>query len=107
MSVVGRLVTDVLPEFGGEMRRLLVERGEAGLAGQVAELRIVEICGCGDDFCSTFYVRERPEGTYGPGHRNVPLGTDEGLVSLDVVDGAIVCVEVLYREDVGELLAGG
>ena len=107
MSVLGRLVTDVLPEFAGEMRRLLLELGEPELAAQVAGMRIEEVCGCGDDFCSTFYVRVRPEGTYGPGHRNVPLEADEGLVTLDVVDGVIVCVEVLYRDDVGELLAGG
>ena len=106
MSVLGRRVMEVLPEFAGEMRRSLLEMGEAALAGQVAELRIEELCGCGDDFCSTFYVRERPKGTYGPGHRNVPLETDDGLVCLDVVEGVIVCVEVLYRADVGEMLGG-
>lgn len=106
MGVIGKLVTEILPEFAGEMQRLLVECGEAGLATQVAELRFEEMCACGDDFCSTFYVRPRPEGTFGPGHRNVPLGVDEGLVCLDVVGAEIVCVEVLYREDVREVLEG-
>jgi len=24
-------------------------------------------CGCGDDFCQSFYTQPRPEGPYGPG----------------------------------------
>jgi len=42
----------------------------------------------------------KPEGSFGPGHRNVVLTTDEGMLVLDVVTGEIACVEVLDRKDV-------
>ena len=38
------------------------------------------------------------------GHENVVLDEAEGLVVLDVVNGQIVCVEVLDRADVKERL---
>jgi hypothetical protein len=40
----------------------------------------------------------------GPGHSNLVLDTTSGMVVLDVVDNAIVAVEVLDRPDVKELL---
>jgi len=75
MSAVGRLVMDVLPEFGGEMRRLLLELGEAGMAAQVAGLRIVEICGCGDTSVPTLRSDSAVTPSFSVGSAGICLGT--------------------------------
>jgi hypothetical protein len=98
------LLTTVLPTFAAELRRLLIEKGEPELAAQVSGLAIVDRCRCGDDFCATFYTRPKPEGAFGPSHRNVVLPPDEGTIILDVVAGEIACVEVLDRPGVREKL---
>ena len=98
------LLTDALPAFATELRQLLEKQGEAELAAQVPGLMIFDRCRCGDDFCATFYTQPKPDGAYGPGHRNVPLTPDEGMVILDVVGAEIACVEVLDRNDVREKL---
>jgi len=90
----------VLPAFATELRRLLEEHGEPEFAAQVPGLMIFDRCRCGDDFCSTFYTQPKPKGGYGPGHRNVRLMLEEGMLILDVVAGEIPCVEVLDRKDV-------
>ncbi len=62
-------------------------------------LRVVARCGCGDDFCQSFYTAPKPDGAYGPGHRNVLLDPPwSGMLILDVVDGLIAYVEVLDRD---------
>jgi hypothetical protein len=86
-------LADVLPVFATELRQLLEEQGEPELAAQVPGLKIF-------DFCSTFYTQPKPEGAYGPGHRNVALRPEDGMLILDVVGGEIACVEVLDRNDV-------
>ena len=98
------LLTETLPAFAAELRQLLVEKGEPELAAQVPGLVIFDRCRCKDDICSTFYVQPRPEGAYPLGHRNVALTPEEGMVILDVVDGEIMCVEVLDRKDVRQKL---
>jgi hypothetical protein len=97
-------LADVLPEFTAELRQLLTEQDESELAAQVPGLMIFDRCRCGDNFCSTFYTQTRPEGGFGPGHRNVRLMPEEGMLILDVVTGEIACVEVLDRNDVREKL---
>jgi len=95
----------VLPAFTAELQQLLVKQGEPELAAQVPSLRILERCDCGDDFCATFYTRPKPNGSFGPGHRNVRLFPDEGsLLVLDIVDGEIACIELLDRSDIREML---
>lgn len=94
------LLADTLPAFAAELQRLLTEAGEPELAAQVPGLVILDRCRCGDDFCATFYTQPKPEGRYGPGHRNVALTPEEGMLILDVVDDKIACVEVLYRDEV-------
>ncbi|WP_405440718.1 hypothetical protein OG373_26330 [Streptomyces avidinii] len=93
------LVRDVLPALAAELVRLLEEEGERELAICANDLRIVADCGCGDDFCQSFYTERRPTGPYGPGHRNVPLSADRGYLILDVVHGRIMFVEVLDRPE--------
>jgi hypothetical protein len=100
------LVKDALPEFARELDRLLTAEGHTDLAKQVPELKIVDRCRCGDDFCSTFYTQPKPQGSYGAGHENIELEPEQGMIILDVVNGRIMCVEVLNRNDVQhELLA--
>ena len=93
-------LADVIPAFATELRQLLEEQGESELAAQVPQLRIFDRCRCGDDFCATVYTQPKPNGGFGPGHRNVRLMPSEGMLILDVVAGEIACVEVLDREDV-------
>ena len=94
------LVSAVLPALAEELHQLLVQQDEPELAAQIAGLRIVDRCRCDDDFCSTFYVRPKPKGAYGPDHRNVSLTPKEGMLILDVVHEKIAGVEVLYRDDI-------
>jgi hypothetical protein len=98
------LLTETLPAFAAELRQLLIEKGQPDLAAQVPGLMILDRCRCKDDFCATFYTRPKPNGAYGPGHWNVALTPDEGMLILDVVGGRIACVEVLDRNEIREML---
>jgi hypothetical protein len=93
-------LNEVLPELAYELEALLTAQGESILAGQVAELRIVGRCHCGDSFCAMFYTKSKPAGAYGPGHRAVALTPETGIFALDVIDGKIAAVEVLYRDEI-------
>ena len=93
-------LVNVFPELSAELHQLLIERGESELTSQVQELKVVERCRCGDDFCGMFYVLPKPGGAYGPGHRNVALTPKEGMLILDVVSNKIAAVEVLYRDEI-------
>jgi hypothetical protein len=98
------LLAETLPEFAQELQRLL-QTQKPELAVQVPILKIVEGCGCGDDFCASFYTQPKPNGAYGPGHDTLLLDTEApGMLILDVVDGVISFVEVLYRPDVRQKL---
>jgi hypothetical protein len=98
------LLSDVFPLLSKELQQLLEEMGEAYLASQVERLKIVDRCRCGDDFCASFYTQPKPKGAYGPGHRNVVLDPDKGMLILDVVDGVIAQVEILHRNDIRQKL---
>jgi hypothetical protein len=93
-------LVDAFPLLSEELQQLLVQKGESELAAQVPGLAILERCRCGDDFCATFYVQPKPKGAYGPGHRNVSLEPQQGMLILDIVDDKIACVEVLYRDEI-------
>lgn len=94
------LLTESLPELSVELIRLLVAANESALAEQVASLSIVERCSCGGSHCSSFYTAPKPVGAYGPGHRNVLLEPDHGMIILDVVAERIMQIEILDRDDV-------
>jgi hypothetical protein len=95
---------ELLPDFGAELERGLRDDGEDTLVSQVPSLRIDKVCGCGDDFCASFSTGPKPNGTWGEGHRNVTPRVDAGMVILDVVNGVIRYVEVLWRDDVREIV---
>ncbi|MFJ6016624.1 hypothetical protein [Streptomyces sp. NPDC092952] len=93
------LVREVFPEFAGELVALLEAEGESDLAICAWDLRLVAECGCDDDACQSFRTEPHPDGQpYGPGHRCVPLLPEKGMLTLDVVDGRIMYVEVLGGE---------
>ena len=86
------------PLFADELAAALEASGEDQLTDQVDRLRIVEVCGCGDDFLQSFYTAPKPAGAYGYGHRNVCLDPPwPGYLVVDVVHDNIVHVEVLDR----------
>jgi hypothetical protein len=93
-------LAETLPDFALELQQLLVKACEPELAAQIPGLVILDRCRCGDDFCSSFYTKPKPEGRYGPNHDCMDLDADEGMVLLDVVAGKIAHVEVLNRDDV-------
>jgi hypothetical protein len=99
------LLNSSLPNLSRELTALLLTAGEPDLAAQIGGLEIVQRCPCNDDFCATFYTAPRPAGAYGPGHRNISLEPEKGMIILDVVDERIMKVEVLYRDDVRSQLA--
>ncbi|MEU0558668.1 hypothetical protein [Dactylosporangium sp. NPDC006015] len=97
-AVEAPLLRTMWPVFTAELAAALAAEGEDRLTDQVDRLRVVEVCGCGDDFCQSFYTAAKPAGTYGVGHRNVCLDAPwPGYLILDVVHDEIMYVEVLYR----------
>jgi len=96
---------DLLPAFAAELEHALRADGEDALAEQVDSLLVESLCGCDDDFCSSFYAGARPDGAWGPSLRSVTPTVPTGMVILDVVDDRIRYVEVLYRDDVKAALA--
>lgn len=98
------LLEDVLPELAGELRTLLEKSGEFQLAAQVPSLCIIDRCRCGDDFCATFYTAPKPKGAWEARHETIALDIENGYLNVDVNDGRIVCVEVLYRDDIRDKL---
>lgn len=92
------LIRDVFPGLIAELTALLEEEGERELAFCAWDLRLVEECGCGDDFCQSIRTADHPQGQpYGPGHRCVPLSPSKGMLILDIVDGRIMYIEILDR----------
>ncbi|MBX7268783.1 hypothetical protein KIF24_24035 [Micromonospora sp. Llam7] len=85
------------PVFTAELAAALRAEGEEPLAEQVGRLRVVQTCGCRDDFCRSFRTAPKPDGAYGDGHRNVCLDAPwPSHPILDVVHDEIRYVEVLY-----------
>jgi hypothetical protein len=95
---------ETFPQLSKELQQLLTSAGESELAGQVPELTIVDRCRCSDDFCATFYTQPMPAGRYGPGLRTIALKPNEGTLILDVVDGVVAQIEVLYRDHIRQKL---
>ena len=94
------LLREVLPDLAAEVESLLSREGEAELARQVQELQIVDRCRCGDDFCAAVYTAPRPKGAWGPGHYTLPLDPERGFLNVDVLNGKIVELEVLFRDEI-------
>ena len=106
MTAPPALLAESLPSLATELAALLREASRESLAEQIPHLRVYDRCRCADEFCATLYTAPRPNGPWGPRHENVALDPATGMLILDVVDGAVTCIEVLYRDDVrAEVLA--
>jgi hypothetical protein len=81
-----------------ELEQLLKKQGEAALAAQVPQLKVVDRCRCGDNFCSSFYTQPKPEGSYGPGHRPVALSGTVGQCGKWFWDNSTWTVSALDQE---------
>lgn len=97
---MNRSLCTTLPDLAEELSKLLSAAGRNDLAAQVPNLSIVDRCRCGDDFCASFYTQPKPNGAYGVGHENVALEPERGMIILDVLNGSIAKVEVLYRDEI-------
>ena len=93
------LLQDTLPDLADELTAFLRSQNEMDLAEQVPLLRLVDRCRCGDGFCATLYTAPKPEGAYGPNHESIPLNSSSGQLILDLVDRKIMCLEILFREE--------
>jgi hypothetical protein len=106
-SATLRLV-DVLPGLASELEDLLRDEGERGLAAQVATLPFVARCCNEVEVCQSFStapgIGNRPPRP--AERRTIQLDPDDGMIWVDVTDGRIVFVEVLYRDDVERALRG-
>jgi hypothetical protein len=90
------LLREKYPDLSRELISLLEAEDESDLAICAWDLRIIARCPCRDDFCQSFYTAPKPEGPYGPGHRNLSLSTGHvGMLIIDVVGNQIMFVEVL------------
>jgi hypothetical protein len=92
---------DLAPEFAEELAALLIAEDEPGLAEQILSAEIVARCRCEDELCASFYTAPPPADKYGPGYDGLQLGpiTWGGGVHLDVEDGRLMHVEVLYNPE--------
>jgi hypothetical protein len=93
------LLADAIPQLAHELEGLLAEQGEPELAAQVRELRIMDRCRCGDDFCATFYTQPKSERMHGPRRSCIEVTPKQGMLILDILDGKISGVEVLFRDE--------
>ena len=91
---------EVLPDLAHELTALLQDMAEPDLVRQIPQLLLVDRCCCGDDFCATFYTAPKPNGAYGPTHETISLNPSTGEMILDLVDRNIVCVEILFRDEI-------
>jgi hypothetical protein len=97
-------LADILPEFAIELKTLLEDSNQRELAEQVSRLVIFDRCRCGDSFCASFYTQPKPDGAYVGDHDTIELEPKDGMILLEVVEARIAHVEVLYRDEIREIL---
>ena len=105
MSAMSFELGDQFPELAAELVGLLTDSNEEQLARTVPTLTVVDRCRCGDDFCAMMYTAPRPQGAWGPSHRNIALNPRNGMLILDVLEEQIVGIEVLYRDEIRDRLS--
>ncbi len=55
------LLIEVLPSLANEVKNILISKSRMDLANQVDQLRIEELCECGDSGCGSFYLTQYEE----------------------------------------------
>lgn len=95
------LLNELLPLFAKQLESALRADGDVDLADQVPKLRIWGQCGCGDDFCASFYTGPAPNGAWADeGDADSVPAAAEGVIALDIVDARIRYVEVHDNDQV-------
>lgn len=94
------LLKEALPELASELYDLLIKKNEIELAQQIDSLRIIELCSCDEEFCSTFYTLPKPDDRWDGDLLSIELERKNGIIVLDVVDNKIAQVEILFRDDI-------
>jgi hypothetical protein len=94
------LLRAVLPTLYAELESLLEKANEPELLSQLPGLVILKRCGCGDDFCGSFYTQPPPKGAYGENCRTLLLGPERGMILIDVAEAKIAFIEILNRNDI-------
>ena len=94
------LLAEAVPRLAAELEDGLRAAGNVELAAQVPELRVTVRCTCEVEGCSSFHTGQRPMVRWMRRGRQVEIRGIEGAVTVDVVGGEIVYVEVLFRDDV-------
>lgn len=101
MVAKGIRLTTALPDLASELTELARKLDRPDIADQIADLRIVGRCACGDRFCTTFYTSS---GIGGPGEI-IDLEAKKGMIILDLDGrGHISTVEMLGRGEYREPL---
>ncbi|MGP0023941.1 MAG: hypothetical protein ACLPKE_11395 [Streptosporangiaceae bacterium] len=65
------------------------------------DLRLVAGCGCGDDFCQSFYTEAARRVLTAPATGASLFFLRRAMLNLDVVNGRIMYVEVIDRPPLG------
>lgn len=102
-------LSEAFPGFLPELRALLERAGLSAIAEQADGLELAGRCRCGDELCSTFYVKgcrsplgpEEQSGRDPDRRGSHDLEPEEGFVIVDTDHlGRLTTVEVLGRPDV-------
>ncbi|QEM69071.1 hypothetical protein FO488_13485 [Geobacter sp. FeAm09] len=96
---------DCLPDFVGELERLLLAEDRPEFACQVKNMPVdMDRCVISEEFCAMLCTGLQPSRGWGAGQTTIVLAPKQGNILVDVVDGEIIAVEVFCRKDVHEKL---
>ena len=84
---------ELFPELAAEPVALLEENGERELAISARDFRLVAGCGCGDDFCQSFYTGAGTRVPTAPAAGASLFFLRRAMLNPDVVNGRIMHVE--------------
>jgi len=72
---------------------------------QLPHLRVIGRCKCGDILCAGIDTGRVPREYRGTTHEDsIDIDANEGQIVLDTLDGQIVSIEILFRDDIRELV---
>ena len=92
----GVKLTDMFPDLVAEIKDLLIQERREDLLPLLETAYFVKGCNCSDDFCTSFFTRSTTSLPNGQ-HETVALNPKVGMINLDVSEGQLTYVELLYR----------
>jgi hypothetical protein len=95
---------EFFPELAAELTALLKCSNRSDLSNQIIDLKIVDRCRCGDDFCAAIYTVPRPLSKVLGSPQCIELEPAEGMIILDACNGQITGIEVLFRDEIRKKL---